>query len=86
MAFFILPLPLLVPFWWSTVTEMPFVSLCKNKKSISPLTHINEVISMMLEDNVCHLAVTEGDRLVGTVGFDDINKATLSLASTKVAA
>lgn len=58
----------------------------KNKKSISPLTHINEVISMMLEDNVCHLAVTEGDRLVGTVGFDDINKAILSLASTKVAA
>ena len=58
----------------------------KSKKSITPLTHINEVISMMLEDNVCHLAVTEGDRLVGTVGFDDINKAILSLASTKVAA
>ena len=57
-----------------------------NKAPVSPLMHINEVISMMLEDNVCQLAVTEGDRLVGTVGFDEINKAILSLASTKVAA
>ena len=57
-----------------------------SKTPVSPLMHINEVISMMIEDNVCQLAVTEGNRLVGTIGFDEINKAILSLASTKVAA
>jgi predicted transcriptional regulator len=54
--------------------------------SVSPSLSVYEAVSIMLEKHTCSLAVTEGEKLVGSISFDDVNKAILGLNSAKVAA
>jgi len=56
------------------------------KRSVSALTPVNEAMNIMLDEHISSLAVTEGNKLVGMISFDDVNKAILRLTSTKVAA
>jgi len=56
------------------------------KKSISVLASVNEAMNIMFDDQISSMAVTDGNKLVGMINFDDVNKAILKLTSTKVAA
>jgi len=54
-------------------------------KSISGLKPVNEAMNLMLDDQISSIAVTDGNKLVGMISFDDVNKAILKLTTSKVA-
>jgi signal-transduction protein with cAMP-binding, CBS, and nucleotidyltransferase domain len=57
-----------------------------SNRAVMPSVPIIEAMSIMLKDRVRSLAVTDNGRLVGQIGYDDVNKAILDLTSTKLAA
>lgn len=56
------------------------------KRSVPPLTSVGVAVDIMLNEHVDRMAVTEGNKLVGMVSLDDVNKVILGLTSTNVAA
>lgn len=56
------------------------------RRSVSPSVSVCEAMSIMQETHTCSLAVTEGEKLVGLISFDDVNNAILDLNSAIVAA
>ena len=58
----------------------------KSTKSVMPETSLAEAMSIMQENQLCSLPVSEINKRVGSISLDDINKAILGLTSTKVAA
>ncbi len=56
------------------------------KASVSMLMTVNEAMSIMLDQQISHLAVTEDNRVVGTISIDDVSKAIPGITSTKVTA
>lgn len=54
--------------------------------AVSVKTTVNQAINIMLNEQTSRLAVTEDNRLVGVISFDDVNKTILGLTSTRVAA
>jgi signal-transduction protein with cAMP-binding, CBS, and nucleotidyltransferase domain len=56
------------------------------KRSVSMQAPVDEAMSIMMNQQISRLAVTEDNKLVGMVSFDDIDKAVLAAAGTKVTA